>query len=1312
MGSSLYYPNPIAAGNFLAVLCLAVFSVWGLTLNPRARTNKSFFFMCLHALVWQLGIGFMLCSRDPGLAERWYRVSYLGVVFICPGVLLFVSSIVVPQSRNKSPILIAYVLAFLFAAEGVLGKATITGVWEYSWGFYPRYGLLSAVFLSLFALLMLVIFRTLVRGLRTVESGFERRQIKALILAFSIAYLAALDFLPCFGVAVYPPGFAAIIVFVTLMFWSIYRYRLLDPTPESLAKKVLSTIADSIIVLDSDGVIRMVNPKAEELLGYTRKQLLQRHFASFVDPRSVDASQALVHGLGVRKKDVESGVITLRDIDGKSIPTACNLSAIRGWKGTVLGVVLACRDLQEIVRSKDIIQEQEEKIRDTQERYSALYNRSLFGVFVHSFDGEFLDANDAALEMLGYTREEIPSLNFATLLDDEDQLTEAIESLDQIKRTGGQKKLSKWKLKRKDGSFVWAETEAFLIYRGGKPYAIQGISHDITERVRTEQALRESEEKYRTVVDSSPESIVVVDPDGRIRSCNPAIETLTGYKPEELEGKYIHDLMTISSEEMPRVAEFFEDLMRGKEVESFELENIRKDGTKHWTSVKLGILKSGEEITGILVVSRDLTERKRMEEDLRESEERYRMLFESSPEAVTLIGLDGTILDCNQATTKLTGLPMEEIKGKSFVGLGTLHEDKMPEYMEIFSQLVRGESVKPLEHETIDADQKAQWTENYLSLLKRKNEPFAIQVISRDITERKRAEEELNRHHEHLKDLVEERTAALKQTNQKLEKEISERIQFEEQLRRLNEELDRRVTERTTDLEKANEELKELDRMKDSFLSSVSHELRTPLTSIRSFSEILLNYDEEDRYTQKEFLGIINSESERLTRLINDVLDLSRIEAGGMVWNDEVLSVEEIIRDILPAQQKLIEAKSLRLVLDLSHEPLSVFADRDRMQQVITNLLANAVKFSHEGGEIRVKTETFQGRRSEEPPQWIKVSISDQGIGIDEKDFDVIFDKFRQVTRDTLKDKPEGTGLGLPICRDIITHYGGNIWVESEQGRGSTFSFALPAGAVDGEAVCGDDQPVSEQSAPDRNGRTILVVEEKRSTRQVLRSQLERKGFAVMEASDADEALALARKEPIDLILLDLLMPSLSEDDLIGVFKDDPATENVPVLIISVVESPGNGILPGAHGFLRKPFREEELIHKVQALLEERNRSILVVDDDPGVRNSLRMQLEEMGYPVYLAENGDQAMDMLKMSVPDLVILDVIMPQKSGPEVLAWIRNNLDTRDLPVIILSGYPLFGELDRLRSLGIEAYVEKSENLSSLFTKIDSILEAPAH
>jgi len=1052
---SQYYLNPIALCSFLTVLYLAVFASWGLSLNPRARTNQAFVFMCLHALAWQLGIGFMLCSRDPGLAEKWYRLSYLGVVFICPGVFLFTSLISRQLARNRSRILVTYAVAFLFGLEGVLGSSTITGVWAYPWGFYPRYGPLSVAFLGLFGLLMVVIFQTLIRGLRTVQSGFEKKQIKALILAFSVAYLAASDFVPCFGIPLYPVGFAAVIFFVTLMFWSIYRYQLLNPSPESLAREVLATIADSIIVLDADGFVRMVNPKVEDLLGYRKEELLQQHFSGFVEPSNLEIARGLVRNLRRSERAVESGVVSLRDRNGKPVPISCNVSAIRDWKGKALGFVLACRDLQDMVRSREIIQEQEEKIQETQERYGALFNRSLVCVYVYDFEGSFLDANQAALDLLGYTKEDLPSLDFPSILTEE-QLPYAVENVGEIIRTGRQDRYASWKLKRKDGTFVWVETEASLIYRRGKPYAIQGIV--------------------------------------------------------------------------------------------------------------------------------------------------------------------------------------------------------------------------------------------------------------RDITERKQAGEELKKHHERLKELVEERTDELKRANQKLECEITERIQIEERLRKLNEELDRRVTERTADLEKANEELTELDRMKDTFLSSVSHELRTPLTSIRSFSEILLQYDQEDLDTQKEFLGIINSESERLTRLINDVLDLSRIEAGGMVWNDAVVSLEEIIHDILPAHQRLLEDKSLLLTLNLSPDLPPVFVDRDRIQQVFRNLLANAIKFSRQGGKIVVKVDTFEGRRTEEASAWIKVSLSDQGIGIDERDFEVIFDKFRQVSSDTLRDKPQGTGLGLPICRDIVAHYKGNIWVESSKGEGSTFSFTLPATVADAERGR-EDLPAGELSAPNGNGKTILVVEENLNTRRMLRSQLERKGFAILEASDADEALTVARKQRIDLILLDLLMPKLGEDDLLGAFKEDPATENVPVLIISVEESKESGILPGAHGFLRKPFREEELIFKVQTLLEDRNRSILIADDNPGVRNSLRMQLEDLGYPVYLAENGEEAMELLKLSVPDLVILDVVMPDKGGQEVLAWIRNNKDTRDLPVIILTGYPLFGELDRLRALGIEACMEKSKDLSPLFSKIDSIFEAPA-
>ncbi len=293
---------------------------------------------------------------------------------------------------------------------------------------------------------------------------------------------------------------------------------------------------------------------------------------------------------------------------------------------------------------------------------------------------------------------------------------------------------------------------------------------------------------------------------------------------------------------------------------------------------------------------------------------------------------------------------------------------------------------------------------------------------------------------------VEERNLELIAKNRVLENEIVERSQVEQQVRKMNDDLDRRVKERTADLKKAYEGLQRADQLKDSFLSSVSHELRTPLTSIRSFAEILLQYDDEAPETRREFVEIIQIESERLARLINDFLDLSKIQAGKMVYNDASVSVEEIIRDVAKSQHQLLQEKSLGMRLDVDPDLPLVTVDRDRIHQVVTNLLANAIKFSFGGGEIRLRAEVLEGKRAGEAQDWVRVSVSDQGVGIEEKDFDMIFDKFSQVSEDTLEDKPSGTGLGLPICKEIISYYGGNIWVESCKGTGSTFSFTLPVG--------------------------------------------------------------------------------------------------------------------------------------------------------------------------------------------------------------------------------------------------------------------------
>ncbi len=291
---------------------------------------------------------------------------------------------------------------------------------------------------------------------------------------------------------------------------------------------------------------------------------------------------------------------------------------------------------------------------------------------------------------------------------------------------------------------------------------------------------------------------------------------------------------------------------------------------------------------------------------------------------------------------------------------------------------------------------------------------------------------------------VQARTAALDAANRHMQEEIVQRREAQEIARKLNEELEERVKQRTHDLEQAYEELKELDRLKDAFISSVSHELRTPLTSIRSFSEILLTYPDTDAETTREFVSIINMESERLTRLVNDVLDLAKIKSGKINWSIDTVDLEGVVKKAVQSQQGALVAKELRLEVDLDPELPPIKANEDKMIQVLTNLLSNAIKFTPPGGSITIQCSQLHSRRADDATDFVHISVRDTGIGIPEEEIPKLFTPFTQCGHDVLTDKPAGTGLGLSIAKEIVTFHGGNIWVESTLGKGSVFHITVP----------------------------------------------------------------------------------------------------------------------------------------------------------------------------------------------------------------------------------------------------------------------------
>ena len=394
----------------------------------------------------------------------------------------------------------------------------------------------------------------------------------------------------------------------------------------------------------------------------------------------------------------------------------------------------------------------DEALRESEERYKALYDRSLFGVFVHDLNGKFIDANEAALDLLGYKKENIPSLNFASLID-ESQLLKAFKVLEEIKKTGYQKKPTEYKLKRKEGHYIWAETEASMIYREGKPFAIQGIARDITERKLMEEELRESEEKFRSMSASAQDGIIMIDSDGNISYWNDAAVSIFGYTKEEAIGKHMRIIIPEEYyDDYKKGFSSFSKTGKGPKVErTRELTARRKNGTKFPIELSLASVKIKNQWNGIGIV-RDITERKRAERLLRDSEEKYRILAENAKDGIYIISPEGFDY-VNPAFEKIFGYKAKEVCDNHFNFLDLIHPEDRDLVREREQSRKNGKDLPPAySFRIITKDGKTQYVEvNTVSL---PGEKVRILGILRDITERKHAEEALRESEEKYKTLV------------------------------------------------------------------------------------------------------------------------------------------------------------------------------------------------------------------------------------------------------------------------------------------------------------------------------------------------------------------------------------------------------------------------------------------------------------------------------------------------------------------------------------------------------------------------------
>jgi adenylate cyclase len=511
-------------------------------------------------------------------------------------------------------------------------------------------------------------------------------------------------------------------------------------------------------------------------------------------------------------------------------------------------------------------------------------------------------------------------------------------------------------------------------------------------------------------------------------------------------------------------------------------------------------------------------------------------------------------------------------------------------------------------------------------------------------------------------------------------------------------------------LQAAKEQAEQASRTKSEFLANMSHELRTPMNAIIGFTRLVMRRGKE-ALPDKQYANLekILASANHLLGLINDVLDLSKVEAGRMEVKPVEFALEPLIDQCLRTVEPMLRSGRVQLIKQIEPGLPTLFSDQDKLRQILFNLLSNAAKFT-EAGAITVDA----GRRGDE----LVVAVADTGIGIPTDQLELVFEEFRQVDSSSTRQYG-GTGLGLSISRRLAQLLGGDIALASTPGAGSTFTLTVPARWAEPLPGAPAKQPVAAgaeveervaREARTGGGRVVLAIDDDPDVVLLLKENLADAGYRVVGAANGAEGLKLARELKPSAITLDIVMPGTDGWQVLHSLKADPATRDIPVLLLTVVDQKDLGYRLGAADYLLKPFERDDLIAALQRVAPH-CRSLLVVDDDPHVADLVRQSLEDQPYQIDVAGDGLAALDAIAERRPDVILLDLLMPRMDGFEVIASLQKDPERREIPVIVLTAKTLTRQEQRLLKEHALAVIQKGAlDRDSLMTELKQVLPEP--